>query len=314
MFCPECGAQAADTQKFCVKCGTGFAASRHQRAVSPPPAPPPLPAVAFVTPPAVRSGNTGSKAQILGVPDDVYATFWSRASAFAVDYVIIVFACGFLRGLMGITVALGGSNQSFFWLTVLALWVYKAAMESSARQATLGKLALDIKVTSLSGERIGFWRAVGRNFSQVLSAIILYIGYLMAAFTKRRQALHDMIAGTLVTRRQFSPSQITAAAASLGTQGKQVAESRPELPLKLSFRDAWVGSGKRAVFQNLSDNTLEIVLDVRSPRTGAHFRYAYVINARAYGVIERTQGRPFVPGQLVTVSNPDYRPIVQTVS
>lgn len=337
VFCAECGAQAADTQKFCVMCGTAFAADRQQPALSPPP---PLPPIVPAATPALAGRDTDS-------PSDLYAGFWPRALAFVIDYVIIVFACGFLRGLVGIKIGGGDSIQGFFWLTLLALLVYKAGMESSARQATLGKLALDIKVTSLSGERIDFGRALWRNFSQIFSAITLYIGYLMPTYTKRRQALHDMIAGTLVTRRQYAPAEIVAAAASVETQARAAraqagteqrqaatarrrvsnaqqqlpnpqaelgAESRPELPLRLSFRDAWLGSGKRAVLENLSDSTLEVVLDVQNPRTGAHFRRAYVINPLALGEIRQTQGRPFASGQLVTVSNPRYRPIVQTVS
>jgi uncharacterized RDD family membrane protein YckC len=75
-------------------------------------------------------------------------------------------------------------------------------MESSSKQATLGKMALALKVTDLQGRRISFARATGRHFAKIISGMILLIGYIMAGFTERKQALHDMIAGTLVIRTQ----------------------------------------------------------------------------------------------------------------
>jgi len=75
---------------------------------------------------------------------------------------------------------------------------YYVGQESSRKQATLGKRALGIIVTDLHGNRISNGRAVGRYFAKLLSALILLIGYFMAGFTEKKQALHDMIAGTLV--------------------------------------------------------------------------------------------------------------------
>jgi len=71
-------------------------------------------------------------------------------------------------------------------------------MESSDKQATMGKMALGIIVTDLEGNRVSFGRATGRYFAKILSALILLIGYMMTGFTQKKQALHDMIAGTLV--------------------------------------------------------------------------------------------------------------------
>jgi uncharacterized RDD family membrane protein YckC len=79
-------------------------------------------------------------------------------------------------------------------------------MESSAKQATVGKMALGIIVTDLDGRRIGFGRATGRYFAKILSALTLGIGFLMAGFTERKQALHDMVASCLVIRGA-APSQ-----------------------------------------------------------------------------------------------------------
>ena len=71
-------------------------------------------------------------------------------------------------------------------------------MESSEKQATLGKMALGIKVTDGQGQRITFGRATGRFFAKIISRLPLCIGFIIAGFTARKQALHDMIADTLV--------------------------------------------------------------------------------------------------------------------
>jgi uncharacterized RDD family membrane protein YckC len=87
-------------------------------------------------------------------------------------------------------------------VTVLAMWLYNALMESSSKQATLGKMALGVVVVSLDGKRISFARATGRFFSKFFLSSILMIGYILAAFTEKKQALHDIIAGTLVVDRR----------------------------------------------------------------------------------------------------------------
>ena len=79
-------------------------------------------------------------------------------------------------------------------------WLYHALFESSAAQATLGKQALRLKVTDIYGRRISFGRAAGRTLAKILSLITLTIGYIMAAFTLRKQALHDFVAETVVLR------------------------------------------------------------------------------------------------------------------
>src|SRR6185503_12528829 len=83
-------------------------------------------------------------------------------------------------------------------------WLYQTLMESSKLQATLGKMALGLRVTDLDGNRISWGRANARYFASILSMMTLYIGYIMAAFTQKKQALHDMVAGTLVLGQQSS--------------------------------------------------------------------------------------------------------------
>lgn len=81
---------------------------------------------------------------------------------------------------------------------VVAVWLYFAKQESGPKQATIGKRACGIIVTDLNGNRINFGQATGRYFAKVISGFILMIGYIMAAFTERKQALHDKMASTLV--------------------------------------------------------------------------------------------------------------------
>lgn len=83
-------------------------------------------------------------------------------------------------------------------VSTLLGWLYYALQESGPNQATLGKRALKLKVTDMNGNRISFGKATGRHFAKWISAIILLIGYIMAAFDQRKQALHDKMMGTLV--------------------------------------------------------------------------------------------------------------------
>ena len=84
---------------------------------------------------------------------------------------------------------------------IIVGWLYSAAYESSFRQATLGKMAVRIKVTDMNGQKINFGKATIRYFGKFVSAIIIYIGYIMVVWDKKKQALHDKMAGTLVYER-----------------------------------------------------------------------------------------------------------------
>lgn len=100
---------------------------------------------------------------------------------------------------------LAGITITEYWVVLITSaiisWLYFALMESSAKQGTLGKMALRLHVTGMDGNRISFLRGTGRYFSKIPSAIILCIGYVMAGFTERKQALHDLMASTLVYRK-----------------------------------------------------------------------------------------------------------------
>jgi uncharacterized RDD family membrane protein YckC len=138
-----------------------------------------------------------------------YAGFWRRAAAMAIDSAIfglvqMVLTMGILGGSMAggaSEEAMGGGVMAINLLSIVAMWLYFALMESSSKQATLGKMMIGVIVTDVDGNRISFGRATGRFFGKIVSWIILMIGYLMAAFTQRKQALHDIMAGCLVVRK-----------------------------------------------------------------------------------------------------------------
>jgi uncharacterized RDD family membrane protein YckC len=120
-----------------------------------------------------------------------YAGFWARVGAYLIDLLVVLIPVVLLAliPILGII------------LDIVGIWLYFALQESSERQATIGKRAVGIYVTDLQGRRISFGQATGRYFGKIISGLILYIGYIMVAFTEKKQGLHDMMAGTLVIRR-----------------------------------------------------------------------------------------------------------------
>lgn len=122
-----------------------------------------------------------------------YGGFWRRFGAAIIDGILLV--------VVNTLIALLLDRNTASLISAVIGWVYYAGMESSSRQATIGKSLLGIYVTDIAGNRISFLRATGRYFAKILSAITLFIGYIMAAFTERKQGLHDMIASTLVLSR-----------------------------------------------------------------------------------------------------------------
>jgi uncharacterized RDD family membrane protein YckC len=136
-----------------------------------------------------------------------YASFWARFLAALLDAVIINILSFFVGAVIGFTFpASTGSTTGLealgFLIGIVVGWLYFALSESSPKQATLGKQALKIVVIDLNGSQISFGQATVRYFAKyVLGIITLLIGYLMAAFTKKNQALHDIVAGTLVGKQ-----------------------------------------------------------------------------------------------------------------
>ena len=177
MYCHKCGAPNDDPAVFCKKCGAALDKPRAE---------------------TVASAPTYSTAV-------QYAGFWRRLGASLIDGIVVG---GVAIVIYIIFVGVGAvtfDEWGFFvgyaiaYIAVIVLgWLYYALMESSAKQATLGKMALGIIVTDARGQRVSFGRATGRHFGKIISGIILYIGYIMIAFTAKKQGLHDIMADCLV--------------------------------------------------------------------------------------------------------------------
>ena len=135
-----------------------------------------------------------------------FAGFWKRFAASLIDVFINLLIGIIVGGTVGFLMGASGHEMEAIEALAnvagyLASWIYFAAFESSESQATPGKKALGIKVTDLNGKKISFGRASGRFFAKYLSAALLCVGFIMIAFTKRKQGLHDIIAGCLVVNR-----------------------------------------------------------------------------------------------------------------
>jgi uncharacterized RDD family membrane protein YckC len=142
----------------------------------------------------------------------VYGGFWIRFVAYLIDSVILGIVQSIIMVLFFGSMFMNpnpeemanGLPPSFFGFIIISFainWIYFALMESSARQGTFGKSALDLKVTDLSGNRISFANATGRYFAKIVSSIILMIGFIMAAFNDKKQSLHDKLAATYVVKK-----------------------------------------------------------------------------------------------------------------
>ena len=136
------------------------------------------------------------------------AGFWKRFAAIFIDSFILagiafilMFLIGFFVGGMLSEPETVAKFANFgMLLNVVLIWLYFALQESSEQQATFGKRILGIYVTGKDGSRLSFAQATIRYFSKYLSSILM-IGFIMAAFTKNKQGLHDFIADTLVVNR-----------------------------------------------------------------------------------------------------------------
>ncbi|MFZ5643211.1 MAG: RDD family protein [Bacillota bacterium] len=144
--------------------------------------------------------------------NESYAGFWIRAVALLIDFIIIKVCFALIDRfyyLLYVTVGLGAKMEFIFYyadyamiaVSFIAYWLYFAKMESSTTQGTLGKMFFGIIVTDLNGQRISFKTASIRFFGKIISTVILLIGFFMAAFSPKKQALHDIIAGTYLVKR-----------------------------------------------------------------------------------------------------------------
>ena len=206
MFCSRCGRQVVEGNRFCQACGQEVGA-----AVT-------VAAAASGAPSQPMATGTGVSVPL------AYAGFWERFVAALIDGLILgipfwLIAVGLISMFGGLGMIMRRNPPAdprealafvgpMFMLLFLGLlcftvvrWLYFAGMESSSRQATFGKSVMSLRVTNLEGQRLSFGHATGRFGGKIVSDLIpLLIGYIMAAFTEKKQALHDLIAGTLVLK------------------------------------------------------------------------------------------------------------------
>jgi uncharacterized RDD family membrane protein YckC len=216
VYCSKCGVNLAAGAAFCGSCGT----------------PTGSPTAAVARPNAPPSSYVGGSTQtayadpagLVVSRGFAYGGFWLRFVASLIDGAIMGIAGGvllvplfFLTGLgthidglaarhgqpdPAILIGFIGMILVFAAISMLIQWLYHAYLESGEKQATWGKQALGLYVTDLMGKPVTFGRASGRFFAKLVTGMIpLGIGYIMAGFTERKQALHDMIASCLVLRR-----------------------------------------------------------------------------------------------------------------
>jgi uncharacterized RDD family membrane protein YckC len=216
VYCSKCGGAMADGAAFCSSCGQAFSvAATAPRA--------PMMNASVAVPMVGGVAAIPAYAVSAAVPHVEYAGFWLRLVALLIDNVILglgfflvliplIFLTGFRRFLDDFHPNEDMNDAGIFMIIGLVLlvatgslvltWLYHALMESSEWQATVGKKVLGLVVTDMAGQRVSFGRSTGRHFGKMLTNLIPFlIGYIMAGFTEKKQALHDMLAGCLVLRR-----------------------------------------------------------------------------------------------------------------
>ena len=185
---------------------------------TPVPVPGPMPRSAAAAQPSPGPASHLAYAPMpASAPSQAYAGFWRRLAAYAIDTVLLFVGLFILNVLVQFFVILGllssgqtltdesyaGTLLVLSGILIVLVWLYYAGLESSAWQATIGKRLMRLVVTDLYGRRISFGRATGRYWSKILSTLILFAGFWMIPLTQRKQGLHDLIASTLVGRRDY---------------------------------------------------------------------------------------------------------------
>ena len=137
----------------------------------------------------------------------MYAGFWKRFCALIIDAIImyIIMAVVVLCGVLGL-ISSGKDSGAAFNIVIGFIYIFSSSFpilywtffESTSYQATPGKMCMGIKVCDLNGQRLSFVKSLGRNLCKIISNLTANIGYVMAGFTVRKQALHDIISNCLV--------------------------------------------------------------------------------------------------------------------
>ena len=198
MFCSRCGTWLADEAASCPLCGLVLRPG----------------AMPHATPPAAPA--TAILEQV------TYAGFWRRFCALLIDVIVTYFPIATVRALLGLPAS--GSFDPLlpaaWWAALFEVgidWLYAASLISSPWRATLGQAVMDLHVTDLNGDRVSFARATARYIAQILNLLTFGIGIVMQVFTPRRQALHDLVSGTVVVRSRHASRAVATPVMRLGS-------------------------------------------------------------------------------------------------
>jgi uncharacterized RDD family membrane protein YckC len=192
--CANCGNMPLPDGRFCLFCGDLLANSARQEASS-------------------RDFEVVSSPSPLAPETNDYAGFWLRVWAGLIDValeavgaLVLTIAVDLVLGRFGRVLGFSpwdskfATGMSYILILSIGAWLYCAFAESSSWQATIGKRLLGLRVVTAEGGRISFGQATIRHLMKFLSLFSAGFGFMMAAWTERRQALHDMPSDCLVVR------------------------------------------------------------------------------------------------------------------
>jgi uncharacterized RDD family membrane protein YckC len=216
MICSSCGNNILPTFKRCPSCGhqNPVDGDQSKQTASPSVEVNTAPTVSSQTTPT-SSGQTAPSDVAHSEPSNSntasqteYASFWSRVGAYLIDLIIltvIMMIYGFARGVLGAVTSGGDYGTIEFMIVELFLmWSYFSLQEASIRQATVGKRLMGIKVVSTRGDRLSLGKASLRTLGKVISMIIFSLPFIAAAFTEKKQGIHDFFADSIVVRQSAS--------------------------------------------------------------------------------------------------------------
>ncbi len=192
--CTSCGNTRLPYGGYCLFCGDLLSE----------------PIKALVSSPAANPPN---KVGLVSPATNEYAGFWRRAWAGTIDVGLeatgalgVTFAIDFAFSRVGRMlgyepwISKVATGIAYILVLTVGAWLYGAFAESSSRRATLGKRIMGLQVVTADGGRVSFGQATVRHFMKFLSLFSAGFGFMMAAWTKRRQALHDMPCDCIVIR------------------------------------------------------------------------------------------------------------------
>jgi uncharacterized RDD family membrane protein YckC len=192
--CSSCGNPVLPDGQFCLFCGDVL--QNHPSSVRAPAAHSPKSQVTAAAPRSLE-----------------YAGFWLRVWAGAIDVLLEAFAALLVTAIVDIAMKIFSPQFGlspitaryftgivFIFVLTIGGWLYCACSESSAWRATVGKRIVGLQVVTSSGGQLSFGQASVRHFMKFLSLFTATVGFMMAGWTKRRQALHDLPQDCLVVR------------------------------------------------------------------------------------------------------------------